>query len=62
MANIFIGLNRGQNEFDIAEGASTNSVDIELNIDDTNSPTKEDILLAIEKLKNHVIKSQTIGS
>lgn len=58
MASRYYGLNRGQNEHDIVEGSSTNSVDIELVVDlDSNSPTKEDVLLALEKLENYILKS-----
>lgn len=61
----------GKNEFQIVEevGAATNSDVVELTVDlantlvnttggATRTVSKEEVLLAIEKFENHIIKSQ----
>lgn len=59
MANRFYGLNRGQTEFNVTEGASTGSVDVEVNIDLTKNLTKEEVLQIIYMLGNHILKNTT---
>lgn len=56
MANTFYGINVGEQEHDIAKDTSTNSTDIELNVDDSNAPTKQDVLLALEYFKRYILK------
>lgn len=61
----------GKNEFQIVEevGAATNSDVVELTVDlantlvnasggTTRTVSKEEVLLALEKFENHIIKSQ----
>lgn len=56
MASRYYGMNKGQTEFDIVEGSSTNSTDFELVVDlSTNSPSKEDVYLFLDKLENYLI-------
>lgn len=46
MANLYIGLNRGQEGFrpsDFTVGSSTGSTDVELRIDDSKSLTRKDV-------------------
>lgn len=62
MANIYIAINKGQQEGSVTEDTSTQSKDIELNIDDSNAPTREDVLLALSKFRDYVLNSATIGS
>lgn len=56
MAN-FIGINQGQNEYQAVAATSTNSTDVEIQVNTTNVTSKEDLLLAIEKLENFIIRS-----
>lgn len=56
MAN-FIGVNQGQNEYQVVVGTITNNTDFEIQINTTNIPSKEDALLAIEKTKQFIIRS-----
>jgi len=56
MADRFYGLDRGETEFQIVEQATTPAKDYEFNFDLAVNSTKEDVLLALEKLKNHIIK------
>ena len=59
MADRFFGLNRGQREFDVTEGASTGSTDIEIRVDTGKSWKKSEILQKLEELKNHILAKQT---
>ena len=56
MADIFYSMDRGETEFDIVEQATTPGKDIEIAIDDAVSWNKEEVLRAIDMLKNHIIK------
>lgn len=58
MATRRYGLSRGENEFDVLEGAgaATASDNIELTVDLATSLDKIDVLLALEKLMNHITK------
>jgi hypothetical protein len=56
VANYFYGINKGQNEYQAVVGTSTNSVDIELNVNGTNVTTKQDIVNALKKLKNYILR------
>ncbi len=57
MASRYYGLNRGQTEFQVTEGASTGSTDIELRVDTGKSLTKNDIILALEYFINIILKN-----
>lgn len=56
MAIQYYGINRGQNEFDIVEGASTNSTDMEFALDLSKSLLKSEVLLALDKIANRILK------
>ena len=57
MASHYWGRNVGEKEHDVVDSTSTNSVDIELVVDlSTNSPDVEEILLALEDIKAHILK------
>lgn len=54
----YIGINNGDNEYAVASGSSTTSKDVEIVIADvTKLTSKEELLLAIEKLENFIIRS-----
>lgn len=57
MASRFYGLNRGQTEFSVTEGASTGSTDVEVRVDTGKSLTKEEILQKLEQLRNVILKN-----
>jgi hypothetical protein len=58
MAAYYFGINNGDNEYAAASGSSTTSKDVEIVIADvTKIPSVEELLLAIEKLENFVIRS-----
>jgi uncharacterized protein YfaP (DUF2135 family) len=55
---LYYGLNAGQGEFDAAtSSASSTSRDVEIVVNDTNVTSKAQLLLALENLKNVVLKS-----
>lgn len=58
MADRFFGLNRGQTEFQAAEGAATQATDIEVRVDLTKNLTKSEVLQKLEELSNHILKGK----
>lgn len=58
MASEYYGLNRGQTEFSIVNGTSTNSTDIEVRVDLTKSWKKAEVLQKLEEIKNHILKDK----
>jgi hypothetical protein len=56
MASQYYGLNRGKDEFEIDESSSTTSDDMELRVDLTKNLDKVDVLLALDKFKNQILK------
>lgn len=58
MATRIYGISKGETEFQITEGvgAATAADNIELTVDLAVNITKEDVLLALEKLENHIVK------
>lgn len=59
MASEFYGFNRGQTEFNVTEGSSTGSTDIELRVDLTKSLTKEEVCSFLQMLENVIMKNTT---
>lgn len=57
MANYYYGINVGQNEYQSALNTATNSTDIEVFVNGTTVTSKEDVLLAIEKLENFIVRN-----
>lgn len=55
MANLFLGLNRGQTEKDIVTGSATGSKDVEVRIDDSKSWKKSEILAKLDEIKNYFL-------
>lgn len=56
MANRYYGLNRGQTEFSVTEGAATGSTDIEIRVDLSKSLIKSEVLVKLDELIDHIIK------
>lgn len=58
MASTYVGIGIGKTDVsDVSVGTSTTSKPIELVIDKTNSPTREQVTLAINTLKNYLATS-----
>jgi hypothetical protein len=60
MASRFIGLNRGQSEFDIVDGSSTGSTDLEVRIDLTKNIEQGEFFVMLKQIENYLIKATTI--
>lgn len=58
MATRRYGLSRGETEFQVTEavGAATAADGIELTVDLAVSLSKEDVLLALDKFRGHIVK------
>jgi hypothetical protein len=56
VTNYFYGINQGQNEYQAVVGTSTNSTDIEVNVNGANVPDKQSVLLALEKLEEYIMR------
>lgn len=57
MASEFYGLNRGQTEFKVTEGAATGGTDIEVRIDTGKGWTMAEIQQKLEELANFILKN-----
>ena len=59
MADYYYGWARGMadNAQSVAVGTSTNSTDVELHVNTTNSPTKEDVLRAIRAFEQFIFSN-----
>lgn len=58
MATRRYGISRGETEFQITEGvgAATSSDNVEVTVDLAVSLSKEDVLLALDKIYAHIVK------
>lgn len=56
MAQVFYGKDRGQTEFEIVQDAATQGTDIELRYDTTKNLEKNEILIALDEIKNRILK------
>lgn len=56
MADRFYGLDRGDTEFDVSEGSSTPTKDIEVAVDLAVSLEKSEVLQLLDMIKNHIVK------
>lgn len=54
----YFGINNGDNEYAAASStSSTTSKDVEIVVNQTNVPSRQELLLAIEKLENFIVRS-----
>ena len=56
MASRYIAVDLGLQEKDVVEGSSTNTKTVELVVDLADSPSRQDVVLALEYIKNYVLK------
>jgi len=57
MANYFYGVNKGDNEYQCTVATSTQSKDVEIQVNGTNVTDKEAVLTALEKLQNWITRN-----
>lgn len=62
MADHFYGVDKGDTEFDVTDDTSSPTKDVEVVIDlatiGTKSTDREKVLLALDMIKNHIMKNQ----
>jgi hypothetical protein len=56
MASRFYALDLGGNEYEVAEGAATQSKTVEIVIDLDDNPTRADVFVAIENIRNYILR------
>lgn len=56
MADRFYGLNRGDTEFSISEGAASPTKDVEVAIDLAVNLEKSEVLQLLNMIRNHILK------
>lgn len=56
MADRFYGVNRGEHAEDLSEGAATSGKDVEVRFDLSAGMEKSEVLIALEEIKNYIIK------
>lgn len=56
MASRYYALEIGDNEYEVAEGASTQSKTVEIAINLDDSATRDQVLVAIDNIKNYILR------
>ena len=56
MASRYYALDIGDNEYEVSEGATTQSKTVEIAVDLADSATREQVLVAIDNIKNYIIR------
>lgn len=56
MADRIYGLDRGDTEFDVSEGSSSPTKDVEVVVDLAVNLEKSEVLQLLDMIKNHVLK------
>lgn len=56
MASNYYGINAGKNADTAVVASSTNSTDVEIRYDTTNVTSREQLLIAIDNLKNFILQ------
>lgn len=57
MANAFYGVNVGQGTYDVSVASSTQTKDIEINVNLSNVTKREDLLKAVEQLEDAIVRA-----
>jgi len=56
MASRFYALEIGDNEYEVAEGASTQSKTVEVAVNLDDNATRDQVLVALENIKNYILR------
>lgn len=56
MADIFYGVDRGDNEQDVVTDSSSPTKDVEVVVDDAVGLTKNDVIISLQMIINHLQK------
>ncbi len=57
MATIYFGINRGENEYTAETNTSSTGKEVEIVFTDTNVPSVQELVVAIENLRNFILRS-----
>lgn len=57
MANRYFGNDHGKTEFDITQGSSTTSKDVEVVVDLSAGMSKNDVLVKLKEISNYILKN-----
>lgn len=57
MANAFYGVNVGQGTYDVTVASSTQTKDVEINVNLSNATSKESVLKALKQLEDAIIRN-----
>jgi hypothetical protein len=58
MADVYWGIDRGEDRTKVARSSSTTSADFEFVVDDTNKPTRAEAIDALEKIREEILKGE----
>lgn len=56
MASRYYALDIGENEYQVAEGAATQSKTVEVAVDLADNATRDQVLVAIDNIKNYILR------
>lgn len=56
MADIFYGMDRGDQYDDIVTSASSPTKDVEVVVDDAVNLTKEEVIRMLDQIRNHILE------
>jgi len=56
MASRYYALDIGGNEYEVAEGNSTQSKTVEVAVDLADSATRDQVLVCLENIKNYILR------
>jgi hypothetical protein len=56
MASRYYALDIGDNEYEVAEGSSTQSKTVEVAVDLADDATREQVLVALDNIKNYILR------
>jgi hypothetical protein len=58
MASRYYGLALGGNAYEVVEGSSSDTTDVEVQVDLANSPTREQVIVALTNIINYMTRDQ----
>jgi hypothetical protein len=56
MASHFYALDVGENEYQVVDGASTQSKTVEIVVELADNATRDQVLVAIDNIKNYILR------
>jgi len=56
MASRYFGISLGENAYQVSEDSSTTSKNIEVVVDLTAGASRQDVIIALEKIKDHMLR------